>query len=68
MTALVDEGRCTGCGICVDGCPERAISLNGLVVVDATRCTGCGACIAECPREALSLGRQTSAPEVGVTG
>jgi ferredoxin len=68
MTAMVDKDKCVSCGICVDICPEYAISMDALVVVDPRRCTGCGACIAECPSEALSLDRQPPAAARGVTG
>jgi len=27
MPAIVDEEKCTGCGICEDECPNQAISL-----------------------------------------
>jgi ferredoxin len=68
MTAMVDKDGCVRCGICVDICPEHAISMDGRVVVDPTRCTGCGACIAECPNEALSLSPETPAPARGIPG
>ena len=57
MPAVVDDTKCTGCGKCVDRCPEGAISLNssGYAVVDKDKCTGCGKCTKACPFEALSL-------------
>jgi ferredoxin len=54
-TAVVDEQRCTCCGLCVDVCPEQAIGMDAAVTVDPRRCTGCGSCVRECPNEALSL-------------
>lgn len=57
VIALVDAARCTGCGICVDACPDKAISVSGIAAVDQGRCVGCGACVRECPNEALTLGR-----------
>ena len=68
MVAVVDEDRCSGCGICLDACPEGALSLDGIVVVATRRCTGCGTCIVECPNDALSLGQQTPALGQGVAG
>lgn len=57
MTAVLDQERCMNCGLCVDLCPEQAISMspNYTVVLDSRRCTGCCSCINECPNEAISL-------------
>lgn len=44
---------CRGCGICVDGCPEKALSKNGDTVRwDSDRCCGCDRCIQVCPHHA----------------
>lgn len=63
MTAVVDQEYCTGCGLCVDVCPEQAISmsLNYTVAIDSGMCTGCGSCVDECPNEAISLDRRAVA-------
>ena len=57
MTAVLDQERCMNCGLCVDLCPEQAISMssNYTVVLDSSKCTGCGSCINECPNEAIYL-------------
>lgn len=60
LCAVVDAGRCTGCGICVDVCALQAVTLDGHAVVALDRCAGCGACIAECPRGAISVVPQVS--------
>ncbi len=39
---------CTGCGVCVGQCKERAISINGTARINE-RCTHCGKCIRACP-------------------
>ena len=43
---------CTGCGLCVEDCPEGAISLEPLQI-DLNKCIGCGKCISTCPRAAI---------------
>ncbi len=55
---LVDPDRCTGCGRCVDACPEGAVRLtNGsgsaVLLIDANACTYCTACEAACPERAI---------------
>jgi NAD-dependent dihydropyrimidine dehydrogenase PreA subunit len=62
LSAAVDRDRCTGCGACVEACPDGAISMvGGVAAVDPTLCAGCGCCISECPAEALSLDHGASA-------
>ena len=44
------------CNICVDACPYKAISMdgiNGLPRIDWSRCTGCGVCVSLCPGLAI---------------
>lgn len=55
--AIVDADRCTGCGICIEACPEKAISVNRVAAVEPGLCVGCGECVPECPNEALALDR-----------
>jgi pyruvate formate lyase activating enzyme len=45
--------RCTGCGACIEGCPEAALSRTpqGLSA-DPKRCRHCGRCVEICPSEA----------------
>ena len=70
MTAVVDQERCVSCGLCVELCPEQAISmsLNYIVAIDPGTCTGCGSCVDECPNEAISLGRQLGAQPSALPG
>ena len=50
----VDNAKCTGCGNCVDACPQRAISLhNDLVVINQEQCIQCGTCAEVCPVGAI---------------
>jgi NADH-quinone oxidoreductase subunit F len=45
------DASCTGCTLCLDVCPESAISgaLKKLHVIDVSRCNRCGLCVATCP-------------------
>jgi ferredoxin len=52
--AQIAENACTGCGLCQEVCPFRAVHLeasaSGKLVarVDEGKCMGCGACEARC--------------------
>jgi len=51
---VVDEKKCTGCGICIDACAFDAISLvrrpgRAALAVIADNCISCNACIGVCP-------------------
>lgn len=59
IVAVVDEDRCSGCGICVSLCPFEAIRLEEreggkrVSVINSTLCKGCGTCGAACPSGAI---------------
>jgi len=55
VVAVVDSGKCAGCGICADVCPADAIKVNGQAAVNDEACTGCALCVSECPNEAIIL-------------
>ncbi len=51
---IIDVNQCSGCGVCVEVCPQGAISLvEGTARVDSSLCTGCQACVAACPTGAI---------------
>jgi len=58
ITAVVDEDKCTSCGVCAKVCPFGAITVDvkaktPAVVIEAA-CLGCGTCAAECKFEAIT--------------
>ncbi len=59
MKAIVDEKKCTVCGVCQDVCPFGAIAVGETSVAISDECTLCGMCVDTCEFGALSL------PEVG---
>jgi len=55
-----NKDRCTGCGRCVELCPEGAIAMrDGVSYTDRDRCSRCGACVDECYNEARSVSGRT---------
>lgn len=55
LKAVVDMNKCTGCKICINVCPQQAITLDNIARIDPNKCNGCGICINECPVQAISL-------------
>lgn len=56
----VDNGKCTGCGECVDICPMEVFELQEekSVPVKMDECEGCESCVATCPEEAIEVTEQ----------
>jgi len=50
----VDSAKCTGCMICVDICPQQAITIaDDLAVINENLCVQCGNCAEVCPVGAI---------------
>ena len=60
--AVVERSRCTGCGLCEQLCPVRAIRVTYIAYVDAEHCTGCGTCVRSCPQGAIHLAAAATTP------
>lgn len=60
--------KCTGCGMCINSCPQKAISLKidgdkAHAATDRKLCVNCGKCVAVCPAEARELAGKTMTVE-----
>jgi len=49
--------KCTGCGVCLEVCPQAVfVPENGRVrVADRDACMECGACAKNCPAKAIGV-------------
>ncbi len=54
-SAYVDPDLCIKCKLCVDVCPQKAISVKSPAYVDEAACKGCGSCAAACPVDAIKM-------------
>lgn len=64
--AVVNQGSCTGCMVCVDFCPVDCIetvpgpdpdnpTVHKMVEIDLGRCIGCTLCSKYCPWETIEM-------------
>lgn len=56
--ALIEESKCTKCGVCRQKCAFEAITQN--LKVDPIACEGCGVCRMLCPVSAITMTDRTS--------
>jgi formate hydrogenlyase subunit 6/NADH:ubiquinone oxidoreductase subunit I len=72
LLAVVHQSGCTGCEVCIAGCPVDSIELvpgpdpmnpgfRQLVEIDLSRCIGCQNCSQDCPWETISMYNQDNA-------
>jgi MinD superfamily P-loop ATPase len=54
--AVVEQEKCTLCGLCIDHCRFDAISMvNGQISISETDCDGCFLCSRICPEKAIEM-------------
>lgn len=68
MAYKIDTAKCLKCGLCVTGCPDKAIVVDKTVTesdgltlyttrIDVKKCTDCAVCVSHewwCPAKAIS--------------
>ena len=76
----VDVEECKGCGLCVEACPPKVITLGERLnhygyrtaAYKGTGCTGCGICFMACPEPGaitvLRLANRARGVEAGMMG
>jgi formate hydrogenlyase subunit 6/NADH:ubiquinone oxidoreductase subunit I len=66
LIAVVHQSGCTGCEVCIAGCPVDSIELvpgpessnpafRQTVEIDLARCIGCQNCSQDCPWETITM-------------
>ena len=52
---FIDEDKCTGCGDCLEVCPEdgAVVLQEDKAVINKDLCTSCAACLAACSEGAI---------------
>jgi formate hydrogenlyase subunit 6/NADH:ubiquinone oxidoreductase subunit I len=72
LLAIVHQSGCTGCEVCIAGCPVDSIELvpgpnpnnpgfQQTVEIDLSRCIGCQNCSQDCPWETITMYHQEGA-------
>lgn len=51
--AVIDQSKCSACGLCMELC--RFGAINEQAVVDEHACEGCGVCEIVCPEKAITM-------------
>lgn len=61
--AVINPENCKACGICVENCAKKAISMTDEInsrgykhiTVDGEKCIGCGICYIVCPDAVFTI-------------
>jgi NAD-dependent dihydropyrimidine dehydrogenase PreA subunit len=54
---MIDEEKCTGCGLCIPNCAEGALQIvdGKAKLITEKFCDGLGACLGHCPEDAITV-------------
>jgi len=64
----VRKDLCVGCGLCIENCPQEAVSVQfGKAWIDQKRCNHCGICLNICPQGAIIEYIPVSQAELAIT-
>lgn len=65
LRPVIDSAACTGCSMCVEGCPAYCLALTEparhgdirtySALSDESKCIGCGICSRSCPIGAITM-------------
>lgn len=64
----VRKDLCVGCGLCIENCPQQAISIGyGRAEINQRRCNQCHVCLKICPQGAIIEPAPVSQAELAIT-
>jgi ferredoxin len=64
----VRSDLCRGCGICIESCPQEAISIfSGTAYIIQNKCNQCRRCVEVCPQGAIMEMAPVSGDELQAT-
>lgn len=62
-----DYAKCTACGVCIEVCPQKIISLKtGRPVIDCSKCIHCFCCQESCPNGAIKIKKSLLSKIIGL--
>jgi len=69
-TLAFDDGKCTGCGRCMEVCPHGVFDIVGgkARITDKDLCMECGACAMNCAANAITVNAGTGCATAIIMG
>ena len=52
---IINHEYCKLCGICINFCPVKNLSIENRKLLEWGKCTGCRKCVLHCPDFALNI-------------